>query len=51
MFVATDAILPRTGLLIALLLLPAAADRYSIDVARRSHRIREREAARADLAG
>jgi uncharacterized membrane protein YphA (DoxX/SURF4 family) len=51
MFVATDAILPRTGLLIALLLLPAAADRYSIDVARRGHRTRAPEAARADLLG
>ncbi|HEY7449796.1 MAG TPA: hypothetical protein VH702_16690 [Vicinamibacterales bacterium] len=51
MFVATSAILPRTGLLIALLFLPAAADRYSIDVARRSHRIRGRQAARADHAG
>jgi uncharacterized membrane protein YphA (DoxX/SURF4 family) len=34
MFVATAAVLPRTGLLVALLFLPAAADRYSIDVAR-----------------
>jgi uncharacterized membrane protein YphA (DoxX/SURF4 family) len=51
MFEATGAILPRTGLLIALLLLPAAADKYSIDVARGSHRTRTPEAARADLAG
>jgi uncharacterized membrane protein YphA (DoxX/SURF4 family) len=50
MFVATAAVLPRTGLLIALLLLPAAADKYSIDVARRSHRTRALETARADLA-
>lgn len=51
MFVATGAVLPRTGLLIALLLLPAAADRYSIDVARHSHGTRAPEAARAGLAG
>jgi uncharacterized membrane protein YphA (DoxX/SURF4 family) len=51
MFVATGAILPRTGLLIALLLLPAAADRYSIDVARRRHRTWAPGAARAGLAG
>ena len=51
MFVATGAVLPRTGLLIALLLLPAAADRYSIDVARHSHGTLAPEAARAGLAG
>jgi uncharacterized membrane protein YphA (DoxX/SURF4 family) len=50
MFVATAAVLPRTGLLIVLLLLPAAADKYSIDVAWRSHRTRALEAARTGLA-
>jgi uncharacterized membrane protein YphA (DoxX/SURF4 family) len=49
-FVATAAVLPRTGLLIALLLVPEAADRYSIDVAQRSHRTGAPEGARADRA-
>jgi uncharacterized membrane protein YphA (DoxX/SURF4 family) len=43
MFVATAAVLPRAGLLIALLLVPAAADRYSIEFARARHRTRAPE--------
>jgi hypothetical protein len=48
-FVATQVVLPRTALLIALLFLPAAADTYSIDVAWRGHRSRAPEV-EADLA-
>jgi uncharacterized membrane protein YphA (DoxX/SURF4 family) len=48
LFVATQVVLPRTALLIPLLLLPAAADTYSIDVAWRGYRSRAPEGIPAD---